>query len=102
MSSQQSTITNDEKHLIFKSFADGIPPSTISKVSVGSIKTFYSRWKLNSTLPPNLVTNRSKINGRMGLLIKKQVLETPKLALKKLVNDSANWKKFLVFNVKKN
>ena len=87
MSSQQSPITNEEKKMIIKSYADGIPPSTISKVigkSVGSIKTFYSRWKLNSTLPPKVVTNRSKINGRMGLLIKKQVLETPKLALKKL------------------
>ena len=87
MSSQQKPITNDQKQLIMQSYADGIAPSIISKVigkSVASIKMFYSRWKLNSTLPPKEVTNKSKINGRMGLLTKKQVSETPKLGLKKL------------------
>lgn len=87
MSSQQSPLTNDEKLRIIESYASGTPPRTIAAVlgkSLGSIKTFYCRWKLNSTLPPRVINNRTKIDGRMGLLIKKQVLDTPKLGLKKL------------------
>ena len=87
MSSQQKPINNDEKLIIIKSYAEGIPPSVISKQigkTIGSIKMFYSRWKLNKDLPPKEKQNTSKIDGRMGLLIKNQVLETPKLSLKKL------------------
>ena len=87
MGSQQSPITNDDKLKIIESDANGITPRTIAAVigkSVGSIKTFYCRWKLKSTLPPRVVKNRTKIDGRIGLLIKKQVLDTPKLGLKKL------------------
>ena len=87
MSSQQKPITNDEKLIIIKSYEEGIPPRIISKQigkTVGSIKKFYSRWKLDKDLPPKDKKNRSKIDGRMGLMIKNQVLETPKLALKKL------------------
>jgi hypothetical protein len=39
---------------------------------------------LNKDLRPKNKQNRSKINRRMGLLIKNQVLETPKRGLKKL------------------
>ena len=87
MSSQQKPITNDEKLIIIKSYAEGIPPSVISKQigkTVASIKMLYSRWKLHKDLPPKVKQNKSKIDGRLGLLIKNQVLETPKLALKKL------------------
>ena len=87
MSSQQKSITNDEKLIIIKSYEEGISPSIISKQigkTAGSITKFYSRWKLSKDLPPKIKQNRSKINGRMGLLIKNQVLETPKLGLKKL------------------
>ena len=87
MTRQQSPITIEEKAIIVKSYAEGVTPSVISNQigkSVTSITTFYSRWKLNSTLPPKMITNRSKIDGRMGLLIKNQVAETPKLGLKKL------------------
>jgi len=87
MTRQQSPITIEEKAIIVKSYSDGISPSVISSLigkSVGSIKMFYSRWKLNSTLPPKISFNRTKITDRMGLLIKKQVAETPKLGLKKL------------------
>ncbi len=87
MSRQQSPITIEEKAIIVKSYADGISPSVISNIigkSVTSITTFYSRWKLNLGLPPKVRTNRSKIDGRMGLLIKNQLTETPKLGLKKL------------------
>ena len=87
MSTQQKPISNDEKQMIIKSYANGMAPRTIAAVigkSVGSIRTFYYRWKMNSTLPPRVINNRTKIDGRMGLLIKKQVLDTPKLGLKKL------------------
>ena len=89
MSSQQKPLNDDEKLIIIKSYDQGIPPSVISKQigkSIGSIKMFYSRWKLNKDLPPKEKQNRSKIDGRMGLLIKNQVLETPKLGLKKLAS----------------
>ena len=52
--------------------------------TVDSIKKFYSRWNFNKDLPPREKTSRSFINGRMGMLIKNQVSETPKLRLKKL------------------
>ena len=87
MSSQQKPINNDEKLIIVKSYEEGIPPSIISKQigkTVGSITTFYYRWKLNKDLPPKVKKNRSLIGGRMAILIKKQVLETPKMSLKKL------------------
>ena len=87
MSSQQKPISNEEKLRIIESYANGIPPRTIAAVlgkSVASIKMFYSRWKLNSTLPNRVINNRTKIDGRMSLLIKRQALETPKLGLKKL------------------
>lgn len=87
MSTQQKPITNEEKLIIIKSYAEGILPSVISKQigkTVNSIKKFYSRWKLNKDLPPKEKKSRSKIVERMGMLIKKQVLETPKLSLKKL------------------
>ena len=87
MSSQQKPINNDEKLIILKSYEEGIPPSIISKQigkTVGSITTFYYRWKLSKDLPPKVKKNRSLIYGRMAILIKKQVLETPKMSLKKL------------------
>lgn len=89
MTSQQKPIRNDEKLIIIKSYEEGIPPRIISKQigkSVASIKMFYSRWKLNKDLPPKEKHNRSKIDGRMGMLIKNQVLENPKLSLKKLAS----------------
>jgi hypothetical protein len=87
MSSQQKPLTNDEKLMIINSYAAGIGPSIISQQigkSAGSIRTFYCRWKLNSSLPPKLRRSRSKIDGRMGLLIKTQLLETPRYGLKKI------------------
>ena len=87
MSSQQKPITNEEKLIIINSYEEGIPPSLISKQigkTVGSITKFYSRWKLDKDLPPKVKKNRSLIDGRMGMLIKNQVSETPKLGLKKL------------------
>jgi transposase len=87
MSPQQKPISNDEKLIIIKSYAEGIPPSVISKQigkTVGSITKFYSRWKLDKNLPPKEKQNRSLIDGRMGMMIKNQVSETPKLSLKKL------------------
>ena len=87
MSSQQKPISNDEKLIIIKSYEEGIPASIISKQigkTAASIKKFYSRWKFNQDLPPKEKRNRSKIDGRMGMLIKNQVLETPTLGLKNL------------------
>lgn len=52
--------------------------------TAGSISKFYSRWKLNKDLTPKVKKNRSLIDGRMGLIIKNQMLETPTLSLKKL------------------
>ena len=90
MSTQQKSITNEENLLIIKSYDEGIRPRVISKQigkTFNSIKKFYSRGKLNKDLPPKEKKNRSKIVEIMGILIKKkQVLETPKLSLKKLAS----------------
>ena len=87
MTTQQRPINNDEKVIIINSYAAGIPPRVIFKQigkTVASIKMFYSRWKLNKDLPPKEKQNRSLIDGRMGMMIKNQVSETPILGLKKL------------------
>jgi hypothetical protein len=50
--------------MIIESYANGIPPSSISAVigkTEGSIKIFYSPRKLNLTLPPKEKRSRTKI-----------------------------------------
>lgn len=87
MTTQQKPISNDQKVIIINSYAAGIPPRVISRQigkTVASIKMFYSRWKLNKDLPPREKQNRLLIDGRMGMMIKNQVSETPTLGLKKL------------------
>jgi hypothetical protein len=83
----QERLTEHEKALIIQSYSLGINLKTLSGQigkSRTSISTFYSRWKLDSTLPPKEKKTRSWIDGRMGLAIKKQVKETPKLGLRKM------------------
>lgn len=89
MKKQQSPITESQKEIIIKSYEMGISPTIISKQigkSATSISSFFSRWKLNKTLPPKIKLRKSAIDGRMGLLIKKQVSETPRASLKKLAS----------------
>jgi transposase len=84
---KQERLTEHEKQLIIKSYAMEVPLSTLSRQigkSRTSISTFYSRWKLDSTLPPKEKRSRTLIQGSMALAIKKQVLDTPKLGLRKL------------------
>ena len=81
---KQERLTEPEKQLIIKSYAMEVPLSTLSRQigkSRNAISTFYCRWKLDSTLPPRSLI---KIQGSMGLAIKKQVLDTPKLGIRKL------------------
>jgi hypothetical protein len=70
MSWQQKPINNHEKLIIIiKSYAERIPPSIISKQigkTVGSIKKFYSRWKLDKDLPPKEKKSRCLIDGEWG------------------------------------
>jgi transposase len=83
----QERLTEDEKALIIKSYGLGVSVTTIAGQigkSATSISTFYSRWKLTSALPPKEKKSQSNIDGAMGLAIKNQVLETPKLGLRKL------------------
>lgn len=79
-------LTEENKGLIIESYGLGIKPRTIAaqiKKSVGAIKTFYCRWKLNSTLPPKEKNNKRWIKGRLPALIRKTVLDTPKLGVRK-------------------
>ena len=83
----QERLTEVEKVLIIKSYKMGVSVTTISGQigkSANSIYTFYSRWKLNSTLPPKEKKSRCWIDGTMGTAIKKQMLDTPKLGLRKI------------------
>lgn len=83
----QERLTEVEKALIIKSYEMGVSVTTIAGQigkSANSIYTFYSRWKLNCTLPLKEKKSRCWIDGRMGLAIKKQIVETPKLGLRKL------------------
>ena len=95
----QKRLAEEEKQLIITSYDLGIKPSFIAsqiQKSASSISTFYSRFVKTQFLPPKEMNSRAKIDGRLGLLIKKQALETPKLGLRnfqyllreKLPNDS--------------
>jgi hypothetical protein len=83
----QKQLTEEEKLLIIRSYDLGIKPSVVCsqiQKSATSISTFYSRYVKSQFLPPKEKKSRSLIDGKLGLLIKKQVLETPKLGLRKL------------------
>jgi len=47
-----------------------------------SIRSWYQRNKINRHLPPKVKVCKKKTDGRVGLLIKKIVQETPKLPLR--------------------
>lgn len=72
--------------MIIRSYDLGYKPSVVAlqiQKSANSISTFYSRYVKSQFLPPKESISKGKINGRLGVLIKKQVLETPKLGLRK-------------------
>jgi hypothetical protein len=72
--------------MIIRSYDNGIDPSVIAsqiKKTAGSISTFYCRYIQSQFLPPREITSRTKVDGRLGLMIKKVVLETPKLGVRK-------------------
>ena len=72
--------------MIIRSYDARIPPRIIAQQihkTAASISTFYSRFIKSQFLPPREITPRTKVDGRLGLMIKKVVLETPKLGLRK-------------------
>jgi hypothetical protein len=82
----RNLLTEEEKLLIIRSYDLGIKPASISRQiqkSASSITTFYSRFVKSQFLPPKEKISRGKINGRLCLLIKNQLMETPKLGLRK-------------------
>lgn len=80
-------LTEDEKALVIESYRLGHSPSIIAgilKKEPTQITTFYSRWKLISTLPPKVIVKKNIISGRFGLKLKDLVLNNPKLSSRKL------------------
>ena len=47
-----------------------------------TVRSWYQRNKINRQLPPKVKVSKKKTDGRVGLLIKKIVIETPKLPLR--------------------
>ena len=81
-------LNEHEKSTIIKSYAMNIRPAITAELlgrEVSCISTFYSRYNFNRTLPPKEKRSKTKIQGRMCLVIKKIVLENPKLSVAKLV-----------------
>ena len=75
----QKRLEDDEKLTILNSYALGVPPRTIATIigkSVGAIKTFFCRFKLNQTLPPIEKASKTLIKGRLSALIRKTVSDT--------------------------
>jgi transposase len=88
MPKKQKPFTQEEKDLIIESYAIGIKATALSrqmKLTITSISTFHSRWKLNSTLPAKEKQSKSLIKGRMPAVIKKVIRDNPKLGVRKLV-----------------
>jgi hypothetical protein len=84
---RQENFTDAEKQMIIQSYDAGIKATALSvqmKKSTSSISTFYSRWKLNSTLPAKVKLSKTKIGSRMSAVVKKVVRDNSKLGLNKL------------------
>ena len=80
-------LSEKQQASIIESDRLGHKPSVIASVlkkSVSQIKTFYSRWKLNSTLPPKDIVRNTIFGGRMGTRLKAILAEFPKLSSRKL------------------
>jgi transposase len=62
---RSKNFSEDEKALIIESYNLGHSPSIIAgilKRSTSQITTFYSRWKLNATLPPGSIIQLETIS----------------------------------------
>ena len=73
--------------MIIQSYDNGAKVKNIAiqlNKSATSISTFYSRFKLDCTLPSKEKQSKRSIQGRMGNALKKQTLENPKLSCVKL------------------
>jgi transposase len=80
-------LTEAEKQNIIEAYDNGISPSVTSGIigkSTSAIKSFFSRFKLNRSLPPKDNLPKGIIQGRMALQLKKIVKEHPKLGIRKL------------------
>ncbi len=76
---RSKNVSEDEKALLIEFYNLGHSPSIIAgilKKSTSQITTFYSRWKLNATLPPKVVIKKNIISGRLGLKLK-NLVESP-------------------------
>lgn len=79
-------ITEAEKIRIIACYEKGIGPRTIAEVlgrNERTISSFYSKFKLNFNLPPKTIVKNRKTDGRVGLAIKKMVLEHPRFGLRR-------------------
>jgi hypothetical protein len=82
-------LTESDQAVIINSYKAGIRPSLIAnqiKKSSTSIKQFYYRYNKDKDLPPKEVKSKSKITGRLPMIIKNMVLENPKMGLRKLTS----------------
>jgi hypothetical protein len=80
-------LTDPEKASIIESYRLGVSPTNIAAVLMKSptqITTFYSRWKLYSTLLPRVIVKNNLIQGRLGLTLKGLVRDFPRLSVVKL------------------
>ena len=86
-------LNDTERALILKGYDDGTPLNVISPLigkPIGTIKSFYSRWKTVKGLPPGEKKSRSRIKGRLGLAIKNIASENLKLSSKKIARKLAD------------
>lgn len=93
-------LTEADQIRIIACYEKGIGPRAIGEVlgrNERTISSFYSKFKLNFNLPSKTIVKNRKTDGRVGLAIKKMVLEHPRFGvrrfaqmLKKIFPDNSN------------
>jgi transposase len=81
-------LTNYQKTRILAAYEEGTENALVARVlgvNASQITTFRSRFMGDFGLPPKEKISKSKISGRMGVVLKKVVQEHPKFGLKKFV-----------------
>ena len=84
---RHKNLTSPEKRSILRGFANGLNSGDIGKVigvKPATVRKLKSRNKSILNLPPKEKKGKSKINARVGLAIKKLIIEKPTVSIRKL------------------
>jgi transposase len=87
------TYSDEEKALIAKLRSQGVPWNTIAsltKRNPSALATWYSRNRINLTLPPKTKIKKRLTDGRVGLQIKQIVASSPQMSIRDITAELEN------------